>query len=168
MAKIVQTTDFIGKYTITQSSNTITILQAFIEKYEKIYLYDLLGVALGNLLLADISTPFTVPSTLKYSNIFNPISQDTPLIRTNGIKEMLVGFIYFEYCKQSTVKHTITGYVIGDNEVSNQVDINSTPIYGNYNEAVNTFKCIQCYINANSSDYIDFKGTYKCYNSWAI
>jgi len=168
MAKIVQTTDFTGKYAISQSSTTTTILQAFIDKYEKSYVYDLLGVTLGDLFLADITTPFTAPDTTKYETIYNVISQDEPEVRTNGIKEMLLGFIYFEYCKQHTVKHTGTGFVIGDNEVSNQADWNSTPIYSNYNEAVRTFKGIQCYILANSSDYSEFKGIMKSYNHWAI
>jgi len=170
MSKIVKPTDFIGKYSISQSSFDVTKLQAFIDKYEKKYLIDLLGVTIADLLYADIAaSTFLPPVTAKYSTIFNLMATDVPIeIRSNGIKEMLLGFIYWDYCINNPVKNTSTGFVVASNEVSNLIDWNSTPIYSNYNEAVNTYRNIQIYVCNNSTDYFDFNGKMKVINHWSI
>lgn len=173
MAKIVQISDFKGKYAVSQNAFDTVSLQSFIDKYEPKYLYDLLGVALGDLLLADIATPFTVPTTLIYQTIFNALNIDNVnyswcnQIRSNGIKEALIGFIYFEYIRTKAVVNTPVGSVIAQNEVSNISDFSSTLIYINYNEAVKSYKSIQQYIFINSSNYPTFAGVNKSYNSWA-
>jgi hypothetical protein len=169
MSKIVKPTDFIGKYSISQNSFDVIKLQAFIDKYEKKYLYDLLGVTLGDLLYTDIvGVTFLPPPTVIYATIFNPLNSDTNNIRSNGIKEMLLGFIYWEYCIQNLIKNTPTGFVVAANEVSNAIDWNSTPIYSNYNESVETYRDIQIYVYNNSIDYPDYKGTHKSINHWSI
>jgi hypothetical protein len=167
MAKIIQITDFKDKYAITQNSFSTTSLQSFINNYELKYLYDLLGVTLGDLLYADITTPFAEPDTLIYQTIFNSLNYDDSniQIRSNGIKEMLLGFIYFEYTRTQNVQNTITGNVQAQNEVSQLVNYGSTPIYFNYNEAVKTYRSIQIYINDNLTVYPTFNGLMKSYTS---
>ena len=173
MSKIVQISDFKGKYAVSQNAFDTVTLQSYIDKYETKYLYDLLGVALGDLLFADIATPFTVPTTLIYQTIFNALNIDNAnysycdQIRSNGIKEMLIGFIYFEYIRTKAFVNTPVGSVVAQNEVSNISDFSSTLIYINYNEAVKSYKSIQNYIPLYSSDYPTFNGVNKSYNSWA-
>ena len=170
MAKIVQLTDFKGKYAITKNSFSAIGLQSFIDNYELKYLYDLLGVTLGGLLYDDITTPFTAPNTTIYQTIFSPLNYDDSnlQIRSNGIKEMLVGFIYFEYTRTQAVQNTITGNVQAQNEVSQIVEFGNSPIYFNYNEAVKTYRSIQIYINDNLTVYPDFNGVMKSYTSQFI
>ncbi len=163
MAKIVQTTDFIGKYAISQNNFNTTDLQAFIDKFESKYIYDLLGVTLGDLLLDDITTDFTEPDTQIYKDIFNSLNQDEPLVRSVGIKNMLLGFIYFEYVRTQTVQNTLVGNVVSQNEVSSVVDWSSTGVYSNYNEAIGTYRAIQCYVLDNSATYPEFKGLMKTF-----
>ena len=163
MAKILQTTDFTGKYAISQNNFNTSDLQAFIDKYESIYVYDLLGVELGNLLLDDITTDFTPPVTTKYATIFNVLSQDDPLVRSNGIKEMLLGFVYFEFVRTQTVQNTLVGNVLNQNEVSVNVDFANTVVYLNYNEAIRTYRGIQCYVLDKFTDYPEFKGLMKTF-----
>lgn len=164
MAKILQTTDFTGKYAISQNNFNEADLQAFIDKYESKYAYDLLGVELGTLLLADIAvSTFLPPVTPIYATIFNILSQDEPLVRSNGIKEMLLGFVYFEFIRTQTVQNTLTGNVLNQNEVATVVDWGSTGVYANYNEAVTTYRGIQCYILDNITDYPTFKGLMKTF-----
>jgi len=168
MAKIVQISDFKGKYAVSQNAFDTVSLQSFIDKYEPKYLYDLLGVALGDLLLADIATPFTVPTTLIYQTIFNTLNVDDAYvtqIRSNGIKEMLVGLIYFEYIRTKNVVNTPVGSVTAQNEVSTIANWGTTDIYTNYNESVNTYKTIQYYISINSTVYPLFSGFTKGYIS---
>lgn len=172
--KIVQTTDFVGKYAITQNTFNESDLQSFIDKYEILYLYDLLGVTLGNALYANIApSTFLPPVTAIYATLFNPIYSDenticSNQIRSNGIKEMLIGFIYWEYTKQQAVNNTITGNVIQQNEVSNGADWNTSEIYNIYNVAVKSYNAIQSYIRKNSTVYPDFNGLYKGLNHWAV
>jgi hypothetical protein len=172
MAKIVQISDFKGKYQVSQNAFDVTSFQSFIDKYERKYLYDLLGVTLGDLLLADITTPFAVPTTLIYQTIFNELNLDNTSfcrqIRSNGIKEMLLGFIYFEYIRSKAVVNTPVGSVIAQNEVSIIADWNSTGLYANYNEAIKSYQSIQRYILLNSVSYTDFYGSNKSYNHQLI
>jgi len=164
MAKIVQTTDFIGKYAISQINFNTSDLQAFIDKYESIYVYVLLGVELGGVLLAYIAaSTFLPPVTAKYATIFNILSQDEPLVRSNGIKEMLLGFVYFEFVRTQTVQNTLVGNVLNQNEVSVNVDFANTVVYLNYNEAIRTYRGIQCYVLDNLSTYPEFKGLMKTF-----
>lgn len=172
MGKIVRIADFIGQYAITQNPKSETQLQSFIDKYELPYLYDLLGVTLGNLFYADITTPYTDPDTAIYATIFNPLASDenticSMQIRSNGIKEMLLGFIYWEYVKAQKIKNTITGNVAQQNETSREACWVESNIYSNYNEAVKTYKTIQWYVNKNSTDYPDYNGLSKQLAHWA-
>lgn len=164
MAKILQTTDFTGKYAISQNNFNTSDLQAFIDKYESKYVYDLLGVELGTLLLSDIAvSTFLPPVTAIYATIFNDLSQDEPLVRSNGIKEMLLGFVYFEFVRTQTVQNTLTGNVLNQNEVATVVDWASTGVYANYNEAITTYRGIQCYVLDNLTVYPTFKGLMKIF-----
>lgn len=170
MSKIIRTTDFVGIYAISQNSNSTAVLQSYIDKFETLYIYDLLGKALGDLFLADINPAYSNPATAKFLAIYNSLSIDfsNNEVRSNGIKEMLLGFIYFEYVRKNTVKNTLVGNLIAQNEVSQQADWNSTNIYQNYNEAVRTYNSIQIYIEENKGDYPEFNGNFKKYMNWAI
>lgn len=173
MGKIVKTTDFIDKYAISKSQFNTTDLQAFIDKYELLYLYDLLGVTLGNLFYTDIAAnTFLPPPTVRFATIFNALYQDGDTfcgqIRSEGVKEMLKGFIYWEFVKSTKTFNTITGTVVGQNEASRETDWNETEVYNNYNQAVHSYRSIQRYIDENSSTYPEYKGLSKQLNSWFI
>lgn len=170
MAKIVQISDFKGDYAITMNSFSGTHLQRFIDTYEVNYLRDLLGVSLSTALLADIATPFTSPVTTNYATIFNPLAYDyeSEQLISGGIKEMLTGFIFFEYVRFQNIQNTITGNVKADNEVSTPAMWGQTNIYHNYNKSIDTYKAIQYHISLNEADYSTFNGICKGYTSQFI
>lgn len=173
MAKIVQVTDFVGKYKLTQNNLQTSNLQAFIDKYELKYLRELLGVSLSDLLLADITVNFQTPNTQKYIDIYNAFAYDKTDIfcrqySSNGMKEMLLGLIYFEYIKDNNTIHTMTGVVKAQNEASTQASFEETNAYSNYNEAIKSYRAIQQYITLNSSIYPEYNGISKFYNHWSI
>ncbi len=173
MSKIVQISDFVGKYAIASNSFTSDALQPYIDKFELSYLRDLLGVDLTDLLLADITTPFAEPDTTIYKTIYNELAIDDSglfckQLRSIGIKNMLLGFIYFEYVRQQPVKNTITGNVIAQNEASTQAKWGETDIYNIYNESVNAYKAIQYYLEQNLTDYPTYNGLVKHYTSQFI
>ncbi len=169
MGKIVKTTDFVGKYSISQNSYNSDDLQAFIDKYEKVYLRDLLGLTLGDLLYADI-TAYNPPATARYLVLFNPIAQEINNcdVISDGIKEMLIAFIYWEFVKTQASSVAVIGNVSPQAEVSTGVDFNSTEVYNIYNVGIASYRAIQIYINNNSSTYPEFKGKMKVKNSWFV
>ncbi len=169
MGKIVKKTDFVGKYAISQNQFNQTDLQAFIDKYEKVYLRDLLGLVLGDLFYADIAIDtFLEPVDPIYKTLFNPIAEviNNCEVISDGVKEMLLGFIYWEFVKSQSVANVLSGNVTQENETSAQVDWDKTEIYNNYNEAVKSYRAIQIYINNNKSVYPDFNGKMKVKAHW--
>jgi hypothetical protein len=161
MGKIVQISDFKGLYAVSQNSFNTGDLQSCIDKYEIIYLRDLLGVTLGNSFYADITTPYSPPVSANNIILFNELFSDEPLIKSLGIKQMLVSFIYFEFTRNGTSKNTITGNVIQQNEVSIQSKWGETSINQVYNESICTYNYIQEYINYNYTTYPTFAGLIK-------
>ena len=157
MGLLITKSDFTGVYALSTSiSDKIT---AYIAEYEEKYLRELLGATLFDLFKADVSS--YVPQTTKYLTIFNEINSDEYgyLLHSDGMKKMLLGFIYYEYVVGNTIQHTNTGLVANVNEISLNADFSL--VYMKYNKSVDTYKNIQYYIEQNSSDYPDFAGVNK-------
>lgn len=162
----IRSTDFTGRYTIAQ--NSFTDIDKFIDLYEEQYLQDLLGVTLYNLFKADVST--YVPQTPIYLAIFNKFAEDKDrqINRSAGMKNMLLGFIYWHFQRQDMVKQTTTGPVQGSPEVSTAIPIEYTQLYSIYNESIDIYRAIQCYIKERESDYPDYNGQCKQFNHWVL
>lgn len=169
MGIFVYSSDFYsdGKFELVTglySSNNSKI-DKYIERYEKDYLMELLGVELCTLFLAD--TPGNVPTSDKYKKIFNPFYEQISFTYMNskGIKDMLIGFIYFQYLKDLITETTPVG-VVKPQEQNSKVITAHTPIYLKYNESIKTYNAIQEYILFNMNDYPEFKGISKKYAYW--
>lgn len=162
MGILINSSDFIGKYKISTNTAQATELDNFIEQYETNYLYDLLGKTLADLFIASVVN--YEPVGAAYLAIYNVIELDLTcsVERNEGMKNMLLGFIYFEWLRKSPIKSTISGQVVSTNE-------NSIPIMDNwgmtnrYNSSVNDYQIIQYYINQHLTDYPNYKGQYKGY-----
>lgn len=158
MGILINTSDFVGKYSISQSS--YSKLGEFIADYETQYLYDLLGKTLADLFIASVVS--NVPVGAEYLAIYNVIELDLTcsVERNEGMKNMLLGFIYWEYMRKSPIKNTMTGNVTNANE-------NSVPTFDSwgltirYNSSVNDYQIIQYYINQNLTDYPNYLGSHK-------
>jgi hypothetical protein len=157
MGLLITKSDFTGVYALATSiSDKIT---PYIAEYEEKYLRELLGASLFTLFKADVSS--YVPATAKYVTIFNEINSDefSFLLHSDGMKKMVLGFIYYEYITGTTVQHTNTGLVANVNEISLNSDYSLA--FANYNKSVETYNNIQYYIGQNSSDYPEFAGVNK-------
>ena len=165
MGLFVTINDFTGKFAISTGMYANTNIQSYIDRYEDIYLTELLGVKLYNLFIADLVS--NVPVTAKYTKIFNAFKEelDIRLIISKGMKDMLVGFIYFEYMKDSVTQTTPIGVVKQSTENSTPISAH-TPIYLRYNESVKNYRAIQDYIMQNLSTYPLFRGYTKQYAYW--
>ena len=165
MGLFVTINDFTGKFALSTGMYANTNIQSYIDRYEDIYLTELLGVKLYDLFIADLVS--NVPVTAKYTKIFNAFKEelDIRLIISKGMKDMLVGFIYFEYMKDSITQTTPIGVVKQSTENSTPISAH-TPIYLRYNESVKNYRAIQDYIMQNLSTYPLFRGYTKQYAYW--
>jgi hypothetical protein len=151
---IINITDFTGKYEIHSGLYDQSKLQNYIDIYEKRYLIELFGATLYNEFISDLD-PFNVPESPNFLVIYNPFEIDTNVVSPNqiliseGIKQMLKGFIYFEYLKDTTNQTTPNGMVIPSNENSTTATTLYSMIYTRYNEAIRTYRSIQYYIITN-------------------
>ena len=151
---IINISDFTGKYEIHSGLYDQSKLQDYIDIYERRYLIELFGASLYNEFISDLD-PFNVPQSPNFVTIFNPFEMDSNILLPNqiviseGIKQMLKGFIYFEYLKDTTNQTTPNGLVIPSNENSTTATTLYSMMYTRYNEAVRTYRAIQYYIITN-------------------
>ena len=150
-----------GKYELHTGIYDVARLQAYINKFEKRYLIHLLGVDLYKDFIANPTNP-------KYVFIFNSfeVDYDSCIIISEGMKEMLLGFIYFEYLKDLTNQITPNGNVRPIGENSADVSTLYTMMYNRYNESINSYNGIQIYIYKNLTVYDEFNGVKKEYAYW--
>ena len=168
---ILQPSDFTDNpiYNIALTIQADAELETLIDDVEKNTLQELLGCDLYNLFIADLSasTP-QVPQTQIYLDIFNAFCFDHVLCgpqKSQGMKDLLMAFVYFEWHRYNLNKSVSTGIVRGDSENSNIVLAESFGTYDKYNRAVSSYRSIQQYISDNSTNYPSFEGRRKMYNS---
>jgi hypothetical protein len=143
--------DFTGKYQLSTGMYDVDKLQNYIDKYEKRYLIELFGAKLYDEFISDLSV-LNVPKSPNFLKVFNPFYENVTLrqlIISEGIKEMLKGFVYFEYSKDLINQMTPYGNVRPISENSEPVSTLYSMIYTRYNEAIKTYKAIQTYIQVN-------------------
>ena len=148
------TTDFTGEYKVQKDSKQD--LEAYITKYEKIYLVQLLGAELFDLFIADLdnATP-QVPQSAIFLSIYNAFqTDDDGFVRVSeGMRVMLKQFIYFHFVRDSNHKKTESGVVINRVEVSENTPYNGYNLVEAFNEGVTNAWSIQFFIDDNIKDY---------------
>jgi hypothetical protein len=162
MGLLINRIDFAaGRYEIAQNTYTNNLIDAYILKYEEPYLIDLLGVTLFDLFKADVTAG--APGSPIYLAIFNPIREDysREIKISEGMKIMLLGFVYFHIMRDMKFKSTLNGVVENQTEVSKQVTLTQTNLHSRFNESVFSYEVIQWYIEQNKTDYPDYNGQCK-------
>jgi hypothetical protein len=155
---ILSIQDFTGKYQVSTGMYDQAKLQDYINRYEPRYLKQLFGVSLYNDFQSDLLN--NVPQSPNFLTLFNPLSEDMGYnfyyfngvyegvnqIDSEGIKEMLKGFIYFEYVKDLSNQITPIGLVKPDNENSTVANTLFSMMYTRYNEAIRSYNSIRDFI----------------------
>lgn len=155
---ILSIQDFTGKYQVSTGMYDQAKLQDYINRYEPRYLKELFGITLYNDFQSDLLN--NVPQSPNFLVLFNPLSEDIGYnfyyfngtyeginqIDSEGIKEMLKGFIYFEYVKDLSNQITPIGLVKPDNENSTVANTLFSMMYTRYNEAIRSYNSIRDYI----------------------
>jgi len=159
------TADFIGKYKIAKDCYSKIDLEFYIEKYEKSYLQDLLGCELYDAFIADLDTNEPpVPQTQVFLDIFDSFCENDGcglMYRSDGIVDMLKGFVYYHYVLDQKFKNNINGTMVSESSFSREVDLSKSTMEDRYNLAVNSYVSIQLYIIDNSTLYPEFNGVKK-------
>ena len=155
---ILSIQDFTGKYQVSTGMYDQAKLQDYINRYEPRYLKELFGITLYNDFQSDLLN--NVPQSPNFLILFNPLSEDLGYnfyyfngiyegvnqLDSEGIKEMLKGFIYFEYVKDLSNQITPIGLVKPDNENSTVANTLFSMMYTRYNEAIRSYNSIRDFI----------------------
>jgi len=175
---LLQTSDFVGAVSLSQNEFDAVKLQLYIDRFEVRYLTDLLGCDMYDDFVADLiptpAVPTSAPTDAKFTAIFNPFcideQPDTGCQHVSeGIKEMLKFFIYFEWARDNQYTMAITGATkntFSNAEIATIIETRATE---NYNLAIKTYQAIQWYIddeNPNNYDYSNYNGIRKGIISW--
>lgn len=172
MARFITVDDFTGYYDLPTDAYSEVVLQGVIDEFEDKYLVQLLGAELYNLFIADYdaenptANAFSEP---RFEVIFEPfaIDDNCGILDSSGIVKMLLGFIWFEYARDSNVKQNIGGFYKNEQANGIEAPMNETKIYQVENKSINIYRIIQYYIclNPQNYDYDLFNGQIKDYNS---
>jgi hypothetical protein len=159
---ILTPSDFVGKYELHTGMYVQSKLQNYIDIYEPMYLKHLFGIDLYNQFINDLSG--NIPQSPNFLTVFNPLAEDfgssfytqwgvsywNSMLISEGIKEMLKGFIYFEYAKDLSNQMTPYGNVKPISENSEVVSTLFSMMYTRYNEAINSYRSIHRYLRFNN------------------
>lgn len=157
-----------GKFELSTGMYDLAKIQEYIDKYEKKYLLHLLGAELYAEFNADLIAGGGYPTEQRFIDIWEPFEIDYSLeiIISEGIKEMLRGFIYFEYVKDLENQITPAGMVKPMPENSENPGTLFSLMYTRYNDGCKTYKSIQKRICIYRSDYVKFNGKHKSFVYW--
>lgn len=158
MHSLVQISDFNGEFQLQFDNATTAKFNLVRDEHEKDYIYLLLGVALGDLFIADLESD-GVPTDSRFLAIYNSFSydQDELIVRSKGMKLYIKGVVWYYFARNNP-------YIIatGGNKVNK--DQNSDQLYDGlvlakiYNESIRTGKSIQSYIEKNIDTYPEYNG----------
>lgn len=150
---ILKSTDFADEYKI--STDNFSGIDAYIIQYERHYLLRLLGSDLFDLFIADLSGDPSVPGSARFLDIFNEFHSDEngTLRDSEGMKRMLIQFVYFHYVRDQNFQNSKTGVVRNVNSNSTALPYNGYNLIESYNQGIRNYDTIQWFIRDNDSDY---------------
>lgn len=157
----VEIDDFRNRFEIKTTGVGEVKLLDYIERYSAKYLRELLGVELYDLFIIgyDLSDPIYVALFAEFS-----YQNNYEIVTSSGIKDMLLGFIYFYYQRDMLVQQSTVGVGKAKGENSSRPSVTQANIFGRYNDSVAIYNSIQQYCTDNSIDYPTFKGVRKGYS----
>lgn len=164
MNPFTQISDYVNKFQITTNGLDAARLTSYIERYEESYLVDMLGVELFDLFIADIQGVPTAPYIF-INEAFNVQLSCGTILKSRGVFDMLLGFVYFNYQRDAKTKESINSTVKIKGQNSERANSFNAGIFSRFNDSIDTYKAIQRYVLEHSDVYPTFKGLEKDY-SW--
>lgn len=174
---IVTSSDFVGKYALSNSMYDTPDYDFYINTYEREYLIALLGADLAELFIADLIAGGGTPTIQRFIDIFDAFSIEYNWLfyarggtkrnwTSEGMKVMLTGFVYFEIVRDQSNKMTPIGNVSSKGENSDAVRSFNSRMWDRYNRAIQNYRAIQSYIMKYRTDYPEFNGEIKKLATW--
>lgn len=164
MPSITSPSDYNGQYSINRNKHNTNDIQACIDSVEELVLLELFGVDFKDIVLQGV-----VDEIVIYENLYNPFNfQDSSdrIWQSKGIKEMLLGFVYWEWFATHSVAVVLDGQRENESENSKSASSLKANNEKRYNDAVKTYRAIQAYVNENLDIYPEFKGKGKLLMNW--
>ena len=158
-----------GKWELASGMYEQQKINGYIDLYTNKLLAQLLGVEMYNLFVANLDPITFQPIDAKYLAIYNPFMHEQNncnIIISDGMIDMIKGFIYFEYLKDQINQVWVSGNVAPIGENSKDISTLSQQIYTRYNQGVFTYHAIQQYICDNSNEYPKYYGHNKLTTYW--
>lgn len=156
-AKLIQPSDFVGKYGLSTDMYNKTVLQTFCNDIEDKWLRDLFGKTMADDFLADVTGG--LPVSAKYLALYNPLDND--LGDSDGMKEMLMRVVYLEFPKYQMRTNTTNGMKGINTTNSTPIHLNALWYSNKMNEAVNDYQVIQYEVMKDRVTYPDYDGKHK-------
>ena len=161
---IITSTDFVNKFELSTGMYSTAKIDDYIARYQERYLVHLLGANLYLEFIADLDTN-QEPRSPNFRQIFDPFNEDVSgfsagyfypyrlnqILESDGIKQMLLGFTYWEYARDLLNQQTPYGGVKQRAENSVVVDTPHSLMWERYNLAVKSYRAIQEWINTNNT-----------------
>jgi len=159
MSNIIQLNDFkSGEFRIPKTTWQELTLQSYLDKYERKYLIRLFGRELYDLFIANLVGG--VPTSQRFIDVFNEFTDqnDCGFCDSEGMKLMIQGFIYFHYVRRTFTRNTTDGVKQTTAENSVNPDTIFAELSTRFNNAVESFACIQKFMCENSEIYPEYDG----------
>lgn len=161
----LDTSDFVGKYKIAKDCYSKPELEKYIDKYEKRYLQDMLGCKLYDAFVASLNDDDSPkPQENRFIDIFEEFCVEDVcgvMYRSEGMLDMLKGFVYYHYVLDQKFKNTSAGTTVNETSFSREVALAKSTIEDRYNLAVENYVSIQLYVMDNKICYPEFNGVTK-------
>ena len=168
MGIIISSNDFsYGKYTINKSDSTRQDLKEYIENNEQMFIYQLLGIKLGDLFIADIDPSTKQPITQRFIDIYNPLyfKYKNQIRQSKGILEVIKGLIFMEFTREQNFKNNINGNSQNIFESGEMVGAYRNGVTLKYNQAIDSYTSIQAYCYQENETYPEWDGEVKTFMS---
>jgi len=165
MPNLVEITDFTGELAIPQDKFTSSKFSVVRNARQFEMLYDIMGAELATLFIADLDSS-GVPQTARFTNLYDAFVEDdnNAVVRSLGIKEMVKRLVYFYYVRENNKIVTLNGNKSNEGENS-KINFTIDWFINKYNEAIETAKAIQWYIEENLDTYPEENRQLINYNS---
>lgn len=166
MANICEITDFTGELSLSVDDFTRVKFDSFRDEYQVTAIYNLLGVELGKLFLADLDVS-GVPVTAKYLTIYNALAfeENGCNFVSLGIKDYVKRMVYFNFVRNNSVRVTMGGNTgVRAENGTNLIDGMFVTLA--YNKGIRSAHAIQLYVDNNLSEYPEYNGNYINYDSY--
>ncbi len=175
MGLLINADDFVGFHAIATSAAIEDVIDAYIAKFEQKFIRQLLGPTLGNLFIADLANTTQAPRFAVIEDAFSIQDNDVlvPVVmspteqnygkiyESEGMKEMLLSMIYFEYVSDRQVRQGQAGTAKSNVDTANVVGFQAAQRSAEkkWNDAIETSESIQWYCSIyKPADYPEFMG----------